>query len=80
MKTPSTSAGKLTEHIMAALPEVENYNAVWTAVLGALNDADSIGLAIVPDSDYALMALVTSWPTAKRQRFYRVVKVMFEKD
>ena len=50
--------------------------AAYAVVLGALNDADSIGLAIVPDNDHALMALVTSWPVAKRQRFYRAVKLM----
>lgn len=78
METPRTSAGKLTEHIMAALPEAENYNAVWAAVLGALNDADSVGLAIVPDNDHAFMAMIMNWPVAKRQRFYRTVKAMLD--
>ena len=78
METPRTPAGKLTDHIMAALPEVENYNGIYTAVLGALNDADSVGLAIVPDNDHAFMAVVTRWPVAKRQRFYRAVKLMCE--
>ncbi len=78
METPHTPAGKLTDHIMAALPEVENYNAIYTAVLGALNDADSAGLAIVPDNDHALMPLIMGWPVARRQRFYKAVKIMFE--
>ena len=61
---------------MAAMPELGDYNGVYTAVLGALNDADSVGLAIVPDNDHAFMSVVTNWPVARRQRFYRVIKLM----
>ncbi len=78
METPRTPAGNLTDHIMAALPELENYNAIYIAVLGALNDADSAGIAIVPDNDHALMAVITNWPVAKRKRFYQIVGLVCE--
>lgn len=58
METPRTKAGRLTNHIMAAMPEMDTgqYNAVYIAVLGALNNIDAVGLAIVPENDWAFMA------------------------
>jgi len=79
METPRTPVGRLTDHIMAAMPELGNYNDIYIAVLGALKNADLVGLAIVPNNDHAFMTVITNWPVAKRQRFYRAVKLMCAK-
>ncbi len=82
MKTPKTPQGKLTEHIMAKMPEmpVEQYNRVYSAVLGGLNTADEISIAVVPDNDWAMMAVLTEWPKQKKDQFYKLVRSMFMAD
>lgn len=79
MDTPKTPQGKLTEHIMAAMPEmpVDQYNRVYSCVLAGLNTADEIAIAMVPDNDHAMMAIITNWPVPKRKRFYKAIEALF---
>ena len=81
MRCPNNISGRLTEAIMSRvrekLPDISahDYNRVCESVLAGLDH--TAGIAIVPDNDWAFMALVTDWPKEKRQRFYRAVSEWF---
>ena len=81
MRTPNNIAGRLTEAIMGRvcekLPDISthDYNRICESVLAGLDHTE--GIAVVPDNDWAFMAVITNWPKEKRQRFYRAVSEWF---
>ena len=80
MKAPKTIAGQLTEAIMVRvdekLPELipHDYNRIFEAVLDGLDHTE--GIAVVPDNDWAFMAVITSFPKEKKKRLYAAIKLL----
>ena len=56
MQTPKNRVGRLTEHIMGRMPELEPvaYNRIYEAVLKSLQDIEDVDLVICPNNDQAL--------------------------
>lgn len=81
MKGSKNITGRLTEAIMTRvrekLPDIstEFYNRIFEAVSAGLTHTD--GIAVVPDNDWAFMAVITNWPKEKKQRFYNIVRQWF---
>ena len=81
MKGTNNLTGRLTEAIMGRvrekLPDIgtDVYNRIFESVSAGLDHTD--GIAVVPDNDWAFMAVVTSWPKEKKRRFYETVRQWF---
>ena len=81
MKGSNSITGQLTEAIMSRvsekLPDIgtDVYNRIFESVSVGLNHTN--GIAVVPDNDWAFMAVVTNWPKEKKQLFYKIVRQWF---
>ena len=81
MRGPKDINGRLTEIIMSQVREKlpgmtsHDYNRIFESVLSGLQDTD--GITVVPDNDWAFMAVITDWPKEKRRRFYRAISEWF---
>ena len=81
MKCPKTISGRLTNAIMdrvrEKLPEITPHdnNRICEAIMAGLDHTE--GIAVVPDNDWAFMAILTNWPKEKKKRFYLTVRKWF---
>ena len=81
MWCPKTISGRLTQGIMDRIDEKlpkltsHDYNRICEAILAGLDYTK--GIAVVPDNDWAFMAVITAWPKEKRRRFYLAIKEWF---